>query len=119
VLLRGLPSSDLLLTFSFDQLQHPEFLLRQIGERDREPYASRVENPEASPYQSAVRRVQPLFEPVLRAARPMANVDGLPIRAAGRAAIQLRLRRIAALPASEHAVGALFFRPAQGGPAQH
>jgi hypothetical protein len=43
----------------------------------------------------------------------MADVDGLPIRSARGAAIQLRLGRVAALPAAEDAVGAFFVRPTQ------
>ena len=49
----------------------------------------------------------------------MANVDGLPIRAAGGAAIQFRLRRVAALPAAEDAVGTVFFTPAKPSLAQY
>jgi len=43
----------------------------------------------------------------------MAHIDGLPIRATRWTAIQLRLCRVAALPAAEDAVGAVFFTPAQ------
>ena len=87
-----LPIVDLLLALGVDQLQHPELLIRDIRQRDRQPDTLRVQNSEASPNQSAVRCVHRLFEQVLRTARPVADVDGLPIRAAGGAAIQLRLR---------------------------
>jgi len=49
----------------------------------------------------------------------MTDVDGLPIRTAGGATVQFRLRRVAALPAAEDAVGALFVRPAQRSLVQH
>jgi hypothetical protein len=49
----------------------------------------------------------------------MADIDDLPIRTAGGAAIQLRLRRVAAFPAAEHAVGAVFFSSAQAALVQH
>jgi DNA-binding winged helix-turn-helix (wHTH) protein len=50
---------------------------------------------------------------------PWPDVDGLPIRTAGGTAVQLRLRRVAALPAAEDAVGTLFVRPAQPTLVQH
>ena len=43
----------------------------------------------------------------------MADIDGLPIRAARGTTIQFRLRRVSALPAAEHTVGAVIFTPAQ------
>src|ERR1039458_3755990 len=49
----------------------------------------------------------------------MADIDGLPIRAAGGAAIQLGLRRVPALSAPEDTVGALFVRPAEPALVQH
>ena len=110
---------NLLLARGFDQLQHPVLLLRDVGERDREPDVFRVQNAEAPSYQSAVRRVHRLFEKILRTAGAMADVDGFPIRAAGGAAIQFGLRRVAAPSAAEDAVGTLFVRPAQPALVQH
>ena len=49
----------------------------------------------------------------------MADIVGLPVRTADRTAIQLRLRRVAALPAAEDAVGTLFVRAAQRSLVQH
>jgi hypothetical protein len=49
----------------------------------------------------------------------MADIDGLPIRATGRAAIQLGLRRVYTPAATEDAVGALFVRPTQPALVQH
>jgi hypothetical protein len=43
----------------------------------------------------------------------MADVDGLPIRAARGAAIQLGLRRVSAQATAEDAVGTIFIRSAQ------
>ena len=102
----------LLLSLGFDQLQHPKLLLRDIRQRDSEPHTSRVENSEASPYQRAVRRIHRFVKMILRAARSMAHVDCFPIGTAHWAAIQLRLRRITALPATEDAVRAILFTPA-------
>jgi len=107
------------LTFGFDQLQNPELLFRDVRERDRQPDALRVQNPEASSHESAARRVHRLFEEILRTARPMADVDGLPIRTARGAAIQLCLRRVTTPATPEHAVGAFFVRPAQPALVQH
>ena len=104
---------DPFLSLGLDQLQHSEFLLRNIRERDGQPDVLRVENAEAPPNQSAVRCVHRLFEQVLGTTRPVTDVDGLPIRAARRAAIQLRVRRVSALPAAEDAVGTVFFRPTE------
>ena len=104
---------DLLLPFAFDQFQHPELLLRDIRQRDRQPDAFRVQDAKTPPHETAVRSVHRLFEEVLGTAGAMADVDGLPIRSARGAAIQLRLGRVAALPAAEDAVGAFFVRPTQ------
>ena len=109
----AVPIPYLLLALGLDQLQHSEFLLRDIGQRDREPDTLRVEDSEAPPHQTAVRRVHRLFEQVLRTAGAMAYVYGLPIRPARGAAIQLRLRGVTASAAAEDAVGTLFVRPAQ------
>jgi hypothetical protein len=87
---------DLLLAFRFDQLQHPELLFRDIRQGDRQPDVFGSQNSEAPSNESAIRCIHCLFEPVLRAAGPVADVDGFPIRAAGGAAIQLRLRGISA-----------------------
>jgi hypothetical protein len=115
----AVPTADLFLALAFDQFQHPELLLGDIRQRDRQPDALRVEDSETPPHESATRRVHRLFEQILRAARPMADVDAFPIRAASGAAIQFRLRRVAALPASEDAVGALFLGSAQPALVQH
>src|ERR1039458_7530502 len=115
----ALEGFDLLLALGLDQFQHPELLLRNIRQRDRQPDTLCVENAEASPNQSAARRIHRLFEQVLGTAGAMADVDGLPVRAARGAAIQLRLRRVAALPAAEDAVGAFFVRPTQPALVQH
>jgi hypothetical protein len=104
---------DLLLSLRLDQLQHPELLLCDVGQRDREPYILRVQNAEAAPHERAVGCVHRLFEPILGAARPVADIDGVPVRTAGGAAIQLRLRRVSAFPAAEDAVGAVFFTPTE------
>ena len=114
-----LSAPDLLLPLGFDQLQYPKLLLGDIRERDRQTDVLCVQNTEASPDESAVRRVHRFFEEVLRATRPMAHVDGLPIRAAGWAAIQFRLRGVSALSAAEDAVGAVFLSPAQRPLMQH
>ena len=82
----------LLLPLGFDQLQHPELLFGDVRQRDRQPDALRVQNSEAPPDQSAARRIHRLFEQVFGTARPMSDVDGLPIRAAAGTTIQLRLR---------------------------
>ena len=108
-----LPGFDLVLAFGFDQFQPPEFLLRDIRQRDRQADILRVQKAEAPPHETAVRRVHRLFEQVLGTAGAMADVDGLPIRAAGGSAIQFGLRGVAASPAAEHAVGAFFVRPTQ------
>src|ERR1017187_5826953 len=100
----ALEGFDLLLALGFDQLQHPELLLGDVRERDRQPDALRIQKAEAPAHQGTVRRVHRLFEQVLRTAGAMANVDGLPVRAARGAAIQLRLRRVAAPSAAEDAV---------------
>src|ERR1039458_1065941 len=115
----ALEGFDLLLALGFDQFQHPELLLRDVGERDRQPDALRVQNAETTPNQRAVRRIHRLFEQVLRTAGPVTDIDGLPIRGARGAAIQLRLRRVTALPAAEDAVGAFFVRPTQPALMQH
>src|ERR1017187_385217 len=94
----------LFLPFSLDQLQHPELLLGDVRERDRQPDALRIQKAEGPAHQGTVRRVHRLFEQVLRTAGTMADVDGLPVRAARGAAIQLRLRRVAAPSAAEDAV---------------
>jgi|ERR1700722_1898330 len=104
---------DEFLAGSFDQFQHSKLLLRDIRERDHEPDVPRIEDTEAPTDESAVRRVHRLFEQVLGTAGSVADIDGLPIRAAGGAAIQFRLRRVSALPAAEDAVGAVFLTPAQ------
>src|ERR1035441_1814454 len=104
----ALEGFDLLLALGFDQFQHPELLLRDVGERDRQPDALRVQNAETTPNQRAVRRIHRLFEQVLRTAGPVTDVDGLPVRAAGGAAIQFGLRRVSAPAATEDAVGTLF-----------
>ena len=102
-------SLDLFLPLSFDRLQYPELLLGDVSQRDRQPHTLRVQETEASPHKRAVRRVQSLVEPVLRTARPVADVDSLPFRAASWASVEFRERRVAALPAAEDAVGAVFF----------
>src|ERR1017187_7894566 len=89
----ALEGFDLLLALGFDQLQHPELLLGDVRERDRQPDTLRIQNGEAPPNERAVRRVHRLFEQILRTAGAVADVDGLPIRGARGAAIQLRLRR--------------------------
>jgi hypothetical protein len=43
----------------------------------------------------------------------MADIDGLPIRATGGAAIQFRLCRVSAPSTTKDAVGTLFVRPTQ------
>jgi len=111
--------SELFLALCFDQFQHPKLLLRDIRQCDRQPDTLRVEKPETPPHESTVRRVHCLFKQILRTARPVAYVDGLPIRTARGAAIQLRLGRVAALPAAEDAVGAFFVRPTQPALVQH
>jgi hypothetical protein len=49
----------------------------------------------------------------------MADVDGLPIRATGGAAIQLRLRGVSAPSATEDTVGTIFLNSAQPALVQH
>ena len=117
--LRTSAASHLLLPLGLNQFQHPEFLLGDVRQRDRQPDVLRAQDAEAPPHEAAVRRVHCLFEQVLRAPRPMADVDGFPVRSAGGTAVQLRLRRVAALPAAEDAVGTLFVRPAQRTLMQH
>jgi hypothetical protein len=99
------------LPLGLDQFQNSELLLRDVGQRDRQPDALPVKDAKTPPNKSAVRRIHRLFEPVLWTARPVADVDGLPIRPAGGAAIQFRLRGISAPAAAEDAVGAFFVRP--------
>jgi len=115
----AVPTADLFLALGFDQFQHPELLLRDIRQRDRQADILRVQKAEAPPNESAIRRIHRLFEQVLRAAGTMADVDGLPIRAAGGTAIQLRLRRVAAKAAPEDAVGTIFLSSAQPALVQH
>src|ERR1017187_2499880 len=110
---------DLLLALGLDQLQHTEFLFRDVGQRDCQPDTLRVNYAEAPPHQSAVRRIHRLFEQVFGAPRSVADVYGLPVRAAGAAALQFGLRRVSAFPAAEDAVGTLFVRPAQPALVQH
>ena len=110
---------DLFLALGLDQFQHAKLLLRDIRQRDRQPDTLCVQNAEAPPDESAVWRVHRLFEQVLGAPRPVADVDGLPIRAAGGATIQLCLRRVSALPATEDTVGTIFFSAAQPALVQH
>jgi hypothetical protein len=117
--LSAVPAPDLFLPFGFDQLQHTKLLLRDVGQRDCESNALCVQNAEASPHQSAVRRVHRFFEAVFRTAWPVAHVDRLPIRTAGGAPIQLRRRRVPALPAAEDTVGAVFLPAAQCSLLQH
>ena len=107
------------MALSLDQFQHPEFLFRDVRQRDRQPDTLRAQNAEAAPHEATVRRIHRLFEQVLRTAGAMADIDGLPIRTAGGAAIQLGLRRVAAPPATEDAVGTLFVRSAQPALVQH
>ena len=109
----AVPTADLLLALGLDQFQHPELLLRNVGQRDCQPDTLRIQKAEAPANQSAVRRVHSLFEEVLGAAGSVADVDGLPIRAARGAAIQFGLGRVTALPAAEDAVGTFLVRPAQ------
>jgi len=115
----AVPTLDLLLPLGFDQFQHPELLFGDIRQRDRQPDTLCIQNAEAPPNQSAVRRVHRLFEQVLRTAGPMTNVDNLPVRAAGGAAFQFGLRRVAASPAAEDAIRAFLVRPAQPALVQH
>jgi hypothetical protein len=49
----------------------------------------------------------------------VADVDGLPVRTAGGAPIQFRLRGISAPPTTKDAVGTLFVRPTQPALVQH
>src|ERR1019366_521270 len=117
-----IPSLDLLLPFGLDQFQHAELLFRDVPERDRQPDALCIQKPEAPSNEGAIRRIHRFFEQILGTAGAMADVDGLPIRAAGgaaAAAIQLCLRRVTAPPATEDAVGTLFVRPAQRAVVQH
>src|ERR1039457_6775419 len=107
-----IPSLDLLLPFGLDQFQHAELLFRDVPERDRQPDALCIQKPEAPSNEGAIRRIHRFFEQILGTAGAMADVDGLPIRAAGGAAIQLCLRRVTAPPATEDAVGTLFLSPA-------
>ena len=95
-----------------DQFQHAELLFRDVGQRDCQPDTLRIQKAEAPPDQSAIRRIHCLFQQILRTAGAMAYVDGLPIRPARGAAIQLRLRRVTTPAAPEHAVGAFFVRSA-------
>ena len=111
--------SEVLLTLSLDQFQHPELLLCNVGQRDRQPYALRVENAKTPAHEPTVRPIHRLFEQVLGTAGAMAHIDSLPIRTATRAAIKFRRRRVAAFPAAEHAVGAILLTPAQGRKTQH
>ena len=115
----AVPTLDLLLPLGLDHFQHPELLFGDIRQRDRQPDALRVRNAEASANESAIRRVHRLFEEVFGAARPMADVDGLPISAAGGAAIQLPLGRVTALPAAEEAVWTFLVRSTQPALVQH
>ena len=101
------------MTLGLDQFQHPEFLLRDVRQRDRQSDVLRAEDAEAPPHEATIRRIHRFFEQVLWAARPVADIDGLPVRSAGGAAVQLRLRRVAALAAAEDTVGTLFVRPAK------
>ncbi len=101
------------------QFQHSEFLLRDIGQRDREPYILPVQNAETSTDQRAIGRVHGLFQAVLRAGWPVTDVDGLPIRATRGTAIQLRLSRVSAFPTAEDAVGAILLTRAQPALLQH
>jgi hypothetical protein len=48
---------DLILALGLDQLQDAELVLRDIGQRDRQPDVLRVQNSEAPAHESAVRRV--------------------------------------------------------------
>src|ERR1017187_7088349 len=106
-------ASDLLLALALYQFQHAELLFRDVGQRDRQPDTLRVQNAKATSNESAVRRVHRLFEQILRTAGPVADVYGLPIRTAGRAAIQLRRRRVAAPSTTKNAVGAFFVWPTE------
>ena len=45
-----------------DQFQHAELLFRDVGQRDCQADTFRVQNAEAPPNQSAVRRIHRLFE---------------------------------------------------------
>ena len=109
----GVPALDLLLALGLDQFQYPELLLGDVRERDRQPDALRIQKAEAPAHQGTVRRVHRLLEQVLRTAGPMTNINGLPVRAARGAAIQLRLRRVTTPATPEHAVRAFFVRPTQ------
>ena len=99
--------SDLFLPPCLDQFQYSKLLFGDVGERDGQPDALCVKEAEAPPHERAVLRVHRLFEPVLRTAGPMADIDRLPIRTTRWAAIQLRLGGIAAVPAPEDTVGTI------------
>ena len=104
------PAVDLVLALRFDRFQHPELLLRDIRERDGQPDVLSVQNAEAPPNKSAVRRVHRLFEQVLGAVRPVTDIDGLPICAAGGAAIQSRSARSVRIGGSgRRGQGAVFY----------
>ena len=115
----AIPILELLLPFGFDQFQHAELLFRDVGQRDCQSDVLRIQNAEAPPDESAVRRIHRLFEQVLWTAGAMADIDGLPIRTTRGAAIQLCLRRVTAPAAAEDAVGAFFVRPTQPALVQH
>ena len=115
----AVPSLDLVLPRGFYQFQHLQLLFSDIRQGDGQPHALRVQNAEASPYQSAARRIHGLFEPVLRTGKPVANVDGLPVRSTAGAAIQFGLRGISAPAAPEDAVGTIFLSAAQPALVQH
>jgi len=52
---------DLFLALNLDQFQHPELLFRDIRQRDRQPDVFGSQDSEASPHESAIRRVHCLF----------------------------------------------------------
>ena len=75
------------LALTLDQLQDTEFLLRDISKRDREPDIFRAQYSEAPADEATVRRFHRIFEQVFRTARPVADVDSLPVRSARGTAI--------------------------------
>ena len=63
--------SDLLLPLGLDQFQHPEFPLRDIRQRDRQPDILGAQDAETPSHESTVWRIHRLFKQVLRAPRPI------------------------------------------------
>jgi hypothetical protein len=57
-----------LLPVDLDQFQHTELFLCYVRQRDRQPDALSVQEPEARPYESAIRRAHRLVQAIFRTA---------------------------------------------------